>query len=224
VFRWAAFCLTFFLGAAATWGVIAAFIPQALDSPIRSPPTLGQGAPPQHTRLYTEAEKNNLLDALHALSVDLSANAAAAVDKTIDLVGLWQEQIRLLNSSAEKVSPTGLVAQLKEVRDSLTQYEVGLDAVLSHNDDYRSELQSVLGNDGPKTLNLFREALIDVDSPLQALVISHRTTTPDTINVEAAILKSMTQCMTIMRERGIEFATWANESRKNIDTLRGSLR
>jgi hypothetical protein len=161
---------------------------------------------------------------LHALSVDLSANAAGAADKANELAGLFRAQLDLLRSSAEKISPAELAAGVKAVRDSLTQYETGLVAIRSHNDDFRSELQSVLGSDGPKTLNLLREALVDVDVHIEALATSHRISTPDTINIDAAILRSMKQCIGIMQERSTQFAIWANSSRENIDTLRARLR
>jgi hypothetical protein len=186
-------------------------------------------APPK--KFYSEADKSRLSDAAYALSTELSGKAVKAIDAAKELAQLFRIQAGPPNASsfdASKFNPEQLRSKFNEIRELLAQHESDIADIISdpQNASYRDELLTALGGtQGHETLLRFREALDSVGAHVNAFEISDRSrnTNDNALNVDAAILGSMHQCIDIMQEKSTPFASWVNESRTRIDDLRRTL-
>jgi len=181
-----------------------------------------QQQPQLPKKFYSESDKSRLAEVTYALSKELTEKGIKAVDAAFELGRLWEGQN---GPNAGKFGPEALATKLKEAQDLLVQSEKDIGSIVSQNEGaYREELRSVLGGDRAhgESVQRFSEALEVVAAHIEAFSISHRgvAASVDAYSVDAAILRSMPQCIEIMRQRGTTFGNWVNDARKRVAALR----
>jgi hypothetical protein len=175
------------------------------------------------TKVYSEAEKNGISEALYALSLAFTDEALKSVDETASFSELWYAQISAMQSGKVKAIDTkALMAKLNQIRQLEQDFENDWDKVHAKYVVFQNELTPLYGggDEGGRKRSNFRESMDEISTGISVVagVQGH-----DDKSLLGLTLTLMNGPLRIFVKNSQEFGGWVNDCNQRIDGLRRSV-
>jgi hypothetical protein len=185
-------------------------------------PTAGTAVKPE--KVYSDAERGRIAEALYALSVAFTDKAIKSVDEAQSFMELWNAQIGTTQSGkVTAIDTKALMAKLNRIRQLEQEFENDWDKVMAKYAIFQNEMTPVFGggDEGGRKRSNFRDSIDEISTGIS--VVAGVQGHDDKPLLELTIrLMEFGPLRTFVNDSH-EFGGWVNDCRQRIDGLKRSI-